>query len=104
MGWVLHDWGLATKHQPIAKVLDALPPWPFLLLSFAVGVLGPVLASWFVVAPLKGSPSVAGWVLQGLLAGILINGFWGDRLGADLRRVAPLGLRSTSTTGGLGRP
>jgi len=36
-----------------------------------------VLASWFVVAPLKGIPIAAGWVPQRMLASILINGCWG---------------------------
>jgi hypothetical protein len=52
-------------------------PWPRLLLGFTFGVLGPVLASWFVVAPLKGIPIAAGWVPQRMLASILINGCWG---------------------------
>jgi hypothetical protein len=65
-------WGLL-----FAAVADTLPPWPLLLLGFTFGVLGPVLASWFVVAPLKGTPIAAGWVPQRMLAGIVINGFWG---------------------------
>ena len=58
-------------------VADTLPPWPLLLLGFTCGVLGPVLASWFVVAPLKGTPIAAGWVPQRMLASVLINGCWG---------------------------
>ena len=65
-------WGLL-----FAALADRLPPWPLLLLGFGFGVLGPVLASWFVVAPLKGNPIAAGWVPQRMLASILINGCWG---------------------------
>src|SRR5713101_3112570 len=65
-------WGLL-----FAALADPLPPWPLLLLGFTFGVLGPVLASWFVVASLKGTPIAAGWVPQRMLAGLLINGFWG---------------------------
>ena len=65
-------WGLL-----FAAVADTLPPWPLLLLGFTFGVLGPVLASWFVVAPLKGTPIAAGWVPQRMLASVLINGCWG---------------------------
>ena len=65
-------WGLL-----FAVVADTLPPWPLLLLGFTFGVLGPVLASWFVVAPLKGTPIAAGWVPQRMLASVLINGCWG---------------------------
>jgi hypothetical protein len=60
-----------------ATVADILPRWSPLLLGFACGVLGPVLASWFVVAPLKGLPLAAGWVPPRLLASVLINGCWG---------------------------
>ena len=65
-------WGLL-----FAVVADTLPRWPFLLLGFTFGVLGPVLVSWFVVAPLKGAPIAAGWVPQRMLASVLINGCWG---------------------------
>jgi len=77
-------WGIL-----FAAVADTLPPWPLPLLGVAFGVLGPVLASWFVVAPLKGTPIAAGWVPQRMLAGLLINGFWGIGLAliyAGLRR------------------
>ena len=79
-------WGLL-----FAVVADLLPSWPLLLLGCAFGVLGPVLASWFVVAPLKGTPIAAGWVPQRMLAGVLINGCWGIGMAllyAGLRRWA----------------
>jgi hypothetical protein len=60
-----------------AAVADALPRWPLLLLGFTFGVLGLVLVSWFVVAPLKGLPIAADWGPQHMLAGVLINGCWG---------------------------
>jgi hypothetical protein len=65
-------WGLL-----FAAITDILPRWPLLLLGCTFGVLGPVLASWFVVAPLKGLPIAAGWVPQRMLASVLINGCWG---------------------------
>jgi hypothetical protein len=65
-------WGIL-----FAAVADTLPHWPLLPLGFTYGVLGPVLASWFVVAPLKDIPIAAGWVPQRMLAGVLINGCWG---------------------------
>jgi len=77
-------WGLL-----FAAIADTLPPWPLLLLGCSFGVLGPVLASWFVVAPLKGTPIAAGWVPLRMLASILINGCWGMGLAllyAGLRR------------------
>ena len=70
-------WGLL-----FAAVADTLPRWPLLLLGFTFGVLGPVLVSWFVVAPLKGLPLAAGGVPQRMLASVLINGCWG--IGAAL--------------------
>jgi hypothetical protein len=79
-------WGLL-----FAAIADRLPHGPLLLLGFGFGVLGPVLASWFVVAPLKGNPIAAGWVPLRMLASILINGCWGIGLAllyAGLRRWA----------------
>jgi hypothetical protein len=74
-----------------AAIADTLPHWPLLILGFVFGVLGPVLASWFVVAPIKGNPIAAGWVPLRMLASILINGFWGIGLAliyTELRRWA----------------
>jgi hypothetical protein len=65
-------WGML-----FTAIADTLPQWPRLLLGGVFGVLGPVLASWFVVAPLKGLPLAAGWVPQRMLASVLINGCWG---------------------------
>ena len=79
-------WGLL-----FAAIADRLPHGPLLLLGFGFGVLGPALASWFVVAPLKGNPIAAGWVPLRMLASILINGCWGIGLAllyAGLRRWA----------------
>jgi hypothetical protein len=74
-----------------AAIADTLPRWPLLLLGCGFGILGPVLASWFVVAPLKGNPIAAGWVPLRMLASLLINGFWGIGLAliyTGLRRWA----------------
>ncbi|HEY5867731.1 MAG TPA: hypothetical protein VI542_19595 [Candidatus Tectomicrobia bacterium] len=79
-------WGLL-----FAAIADSLPSWPLLLLGAIFGILGPVLAGWFVVAPLKGNPLAAGWVPQRMLAGLLINGCWGIGMVlmyAELRRWA----------------
>src|SRR5712691_12361327 len=35
-----------------AVIADTLPNWPLLILGFVFGVLGPMLAAWFVVAPI----------------------------------------------------
>jgi hypothetical protein len=83
-------WGLL-----FATIADTLPHWPRLLLGGGFGVLGPMLASWFVVAPLKGNPIAAGWVPLRMLASLLINGCWGIGLAliyTGLRRWAA-GLR-----------
>ena len=77
-------WGML-----FAVIADTLPNWPLLILGFVFGVLGPMLAAWFVVAPIKGNPIAAGWVPLRMLASILINGCWGIGLAllyAGLRR------------------
>jgi hypothetical protein len=90
-------WGLL-----FAAVGDTLPRWPLLLLGFSFGVLGPVLASWFVVAPLQGHPN------RGRLGAAAHAGesphqrLLGDRRGADLCGAAPLGLKTASAAAGVG--
>ena len=41
------------------------------------GAVGPTLAAWFLVAPLKGQPLAAGWKLAPMAVGVLVNGAWG---------------------------
>jgi hypothetical protein len=41
------------------------------------GAVGPTLAAWFLVAPLKGLPLAAGWKLAPMVVGVLVNGAWG---------------------------
>jgi hypothetical protein len=77
-------WGML-----FATIADTLPHWSLPILGFVFGVLGAMLVSWFVVAPIKGNPIAAGWVPLRMLASILIIGFWGIGLAliyAGLRR------------------
>jgi hypothetical protein len=61
-----------------AAVVDRFPTnWPFWAVGLVFGAIGPVLVGWFVVAPIKGLPVAAGFVPTRMLAGVLINGFWG---------------------------
>ena len=41
------------------------------------GAIGPTLAAWFLVAPLKGQALAAGWKLAPMITGLLVNGAWG---------------------------
>jgi hypothetical protein len=47
------------------------------LYAFLFGAIFPSLVAWFVVAPLKGLPIAAGWQVNRLVTGFVINGAWG---------------------------
>jgi hypothetical protein len=57
--------------------------------AFGFGAILPSLVAWFVVAPMKGLPLAAGWQVNRMLTGLVINGAWG--LGTAL--LLALGLR-----------
>ncbi len=67
-------WGIA-----FAFLVDRFPREgaAYLAAGFVFGILGPALASWFVVAPIKGTPVAAGWVPAALARGVFINGMFG---------------------------
>ena len=41
------------------------------------GAIFPTLCAWFVVAPMKGLPLAAGWQLNRMIVGPIVNGAWG---------------------------
>jgi hypothetical protein len=47
------------------------------LAALVFGALGPTLVSWFIVAPIKGTPVAGGWELDAMTRGLLVNGAWG---------------------------
>jgi hypothetical protein len=57
--------------------------------ALAFGAIVPTLVAWFVVAPIKGLPIAAGWQVNRMITGLVINGAWG--LGTAL--LLALGLR-----------
>lgn len=58
------------------------------LTAFLFGAILPTLVAWFVVATLKGQPTMAGGDLHRMLTGLLINGAWGVGTGMFLRLFA----------------
>jgi hypothetical protein len=55
------------------------------LKALAFGMIFPTLVAWFVVAPLKGLPVVAGGKLNGIVTGLCVNAAWGLGTGILLR-------------------
>jgi hypothetical protein len=41
------------------------------------GALAPTLFSWFVLAPLRGTPVAGGWQIVNMWRGLVLNGAWG---------------------------
>lgn len=75
--WSLAFWGGVWG---IAFVLVE-PYFPrgakYWLAALLFGALGPTLVSWFVVAPIKGTPIAGGWEFAAMTRGLLLNGAWG---------------------------
>ncbi len=75
--WSLAFWGGVWG---IAFVLVE-PYFPrggkYWLAALVFGALGPTLVSWFVVAPIRGTPVAGGWKIDAMTRGLLLNGAWG---------------------------
>ena len=60
--------------------------------AFAFGAILPTLVAWFVVAAIKGQPIAAGWQINRMITGLIINGSWAIGtalfLAATTRRTA----------------
>jgi hypothetical protein len=75
--WSLAFWGgvwgliFAVFFRSLAK------GGKFWLGAILFGALGPTLAAWFLVAPLKGQALAAGWKPAPMMTGLLVNGAWG---------------------------
>jgi hypothetical protein len=80
-------WGIALA--ALLRMTGA----PALITGLLLGALGSTLVGWTIVAGLKGLPLFAGWELQRMWRGPVINGGWGFGaalfligLGAPFRR------------------
>lgn len=66
-------WGIA--------LIFLLPrsPWraAYWVRAFLLGAILPSVIGWFLVAPLKGEPMLAGGQLAGIVGPMLLNGAWG---------------------------
>ena len=66
-------WGIV-----FAAVEDRFPRGGlYWLCALLFGAILPTLCAWFIVAPLKGQPMAAGWQLDRMIVGPIINGAWG---------------------------
>lgn len=66
-------WGVV-----FALIVDRLPrTWPLWAVGILFGWLGPMMVTWFVMAPIRGNPVAAGWVPSRMLVTALIAGSFG---------------------------
>src|SRR5207248_7809805 len=79
--WSLAFWG-GVWGAVLAATLARLDGARLLIAATVFGALAPTLVAWFVVAPLKGQPLAAGWVLAAMAVGVIVNAAWG--LGAGI--------------------
>jgi hypothetical protein len=47
------------------------------LCALLFGAVLPTLCAWFIVAPMKGQAMAAGWQLNRMIVGPIVNGAWG---------------------------
>jgi hypothetical protein len=92
-------WGI------ILAYLLPLRPWgaPAWLFGLVFGALALTLVAWFVVAPLKHLPVMAGGNPLGMLRGLIVNGAWGVGtvlLLAAFGRVPGLGRQGGASSRG----
>jgi hypothetical protein len=75
--WSLAFWGGVWG---IVFVL-AEPYFPrgakYWIAALVFGALALTLVSWFIVAPIKGTPIAGGWKIASMSRGLILNGAWG---------------------------
>jgi hypothetical protein len=108
--WSLALWG-GVWGVLFAALMRHLDGAVLVLASLVLGAALPTLVAWFVVAPLKGQPMAANFVLTAMALGIIVNAAWGLGTGLGLallgrrrpveRRYAPDRRRTERRQAGL---
>jgi hypothetical protein len=81
--WSLTFWG-GVWGALFAALLRRLDGTRLVAASLVLGAVLPTLVAWFVVAPLKGQPTAAGYVPMAMAFGVIVNGAWGLGTGLGL--------------------
>ena len=81
--WSLAFWG-AVWGVLLAFLLRPLGGAPLVVAATVFGALLPTLVAWFLVAPLKGQPMAAGFVLTAMAVSVFLNAAWGLGTGLGL--------------------
>lgn len=81
--WSITFWG-GIWGAVLAATLARLDGARLLIAALVFGAVFPTLVAWFLVAPLKGLPMVAGLVPMAMAIGPIVNGAWGLGTGIGL--------------------
>ena len=96
--WSLTFWG-GVWGVVFAAFLSRLYGERLINASLLLGAVVPTIVAWFVVAPLKGQPSAAGFVPMAMMIGVIVNAAWGLGTGIGLAlfgRKRPIERRATT--------
>jgi hypothetical protein len=81
--WSLTFWG-GVWGVILAAIFGRLDGPPLVWWSVLFGAIVPTLVVWFVLAPLKGQPVMAGGDLHAMATGLIVNAAWGLGTGLGL--------------------
>jgi len=81
--WSLTFWG-GVWGVILAAVFGRLDGPPLIAWSVLFGAIVPTLVVWFVLAPLKGQPVMAGADFHAMATGLIVNAAWGLGTGVGL--------------------
>jgi hypothetical protein len=81
--WSLTFWG-GVWGVILAAIFGRLDGPPLVIWSILFGAIVPTLVVWFVLAPLKGQPVMAGADVRAMATGLIVNAAWGLGTGIGL--------------------
>jgi len=81
--WSLTFWG-GIWGVVLAAALGRLDGPPLVAWSILFGAIMPTLVVWFVLAPLKGQPVMAGGDMHAIVTALVVNAAWGLGTGIGL--------------------
>jgi hypothetical protein len=81
--WSLAFWG-GVWGVIFAAIFGRLDGPPLVTWAVLFGAIVPTLVVWFVLAPFKGQPVMAGGDLHAMAVGLIVNAAWGLGTGAGL--------------------
>jgi len=81
--WSLTFWG-GVWGVILAAIFGRLDGPPLVIWSLLFGAIAPTIVVWFVLAPMRGQPVMAGGDMHAMATGLMVNAAWGLGTGIGL--------------------